>query len=154
MGRLPRLSLTNFDHTGIVGHQSLARDDLAYCALATDQQNRANDIVPSHHTLTVSHVNRRSSDLTDALRLARNCAVGSLAWVYKSASYIRQKVKSNMKAKVLEAKLALNWTEPYPILAVGFCSTAETPDGSPLGSICCIRIPLPNCPVWTLTDVW
>ena len=38
MGRLPRLPLTDFDRTGVVGHQSLARDHLAYCDLATDRQ--------------------------------------------------------------------------------------------------------------------
>ena len=38
MGRLPRLPLTVFDRTGVVGHQSLARDHLAYCDLATDRQ--------------------------------------------------------------------------------------------------------------------
>ena len=30
MGRLPRYPLTGFDRTGVVGHQSLARDHLAY----------------------------------------------------------------------------------------------------------------------------
>ena len=35
---------------------------------------------------------------------------------------------------VLKAKLALNWTGPYKVLAVGPCSAADTPDGSPLGS--------------------
>ena len=34
----------------------------------------------------------------------------------------------------LEDKLALNWTGRYKILAVGLCSAAEIPDGSPLGS--------------------
>ena len=37
MDRLPRLPLTAFDRTGVVGHQSLARDQLAYCDLATDR---------------------------------------------------------------------------------------------------------------------
>ena len=36
MGRLPRLRLTVFERTGVPGHQSLARDHLAYCDLATD----------------------------------------------------------------------------------------------------------------------
>ena len=36
--------------------------------------------------------------------------------------------------KVLKAKLALNWTGPYKVLAVGPCSAAQTPDGSPPGS--------------------
>ena len=31
MGRLPRLPLTVFERTGVAGHQSLARDHLAYC---------------------------------------------------------------------------------------------------------------------------
>ena len=50
-----------FDRSGVVGHQSLARDHLAYCDLATDRQKRANDIVRAHHALTVSRVNRRNS---------------------------------------------------------------------------------------------
>ena len=37
MGRLPCLPLTVFDRTGVVGHQSLAHDHLAYCDLATDR---------------------------------------------------------------------------------------------------------------------
>ena len=36
-------------------------------------------------------------------------------------------------AKVLKAKLALNWTGPYKVLAVGPCCSAETPDSSPFG---------------------
>ena len=76
MGRLPRLPLTVFDRTGVVGHQSLARDHLAYCDLATDRQKRANDIVRAHHALTVSRVDRRNSAPADALRPAPNFATG------------------------------------------------------------------------------
>ena len=72
--------------------------------------------------------------IADALRPAPNFAVGGWAWVYNSASTIRQGVKANTDAKVLNAKLTLSWMTPYKILAVGPCSTAETPDGSPLGS--------------------
>ena len=53
--------------------------------------------------------------------------------MYNSVSPIRQGVKANTDAKVLKAKLALNWTGPSKVLAVGPCSSAETPDGSPLG---------------------
>ena len=74
MGTPPRLPLTVFDRTGVVGHQSLARDHLAYCDLTTDRQKRAYDIVRAHHALTVSRVNRRNSALTDALRPAPNFA--------------------------------------------------------------------------------
>ena len=58
MGRLPRLPLTVFERTGVAGRQSLARDHLAYCELATDRQQRANDIVRKHLALTISRVNR------------------------------------------------------------------------------------------------
>ena len=44
-GRLPRLRFTIFDRSGVAGHQSLARDHLAYCDLASKRQQRANDIV-------------------------------------------------------------------------------------------------------------
>ena len=134
MGRLPRLPLTVFDRTGVVGHQSLARDHLAYCNLATDRLKRANDLVRAHHALTVSCVNRGNSALADSLRPAPNFATGGWAWVYNSVSSIRQGVKANTDAKILKDKLELNWTGPYKILAVSPCSGAETPNGSPLGS--------------------
>ena len=103
MGRLPRLPLTGLDRTGVVGHRSLARDYLAYCDLATDQQRLENDIVRAHHALAVSRVNRRPSALTDALRPAPTFAMGAWAWVYNSASTIRHGVKANTEAKVLKA---------------------------------------------------
>ena len=81
MGGLPRLPLTVFELKGVAGHQSLVRDHLAYCDLATDRQQRANDIVRKHHALTVSRVNRRHSVLADALRPAPKFAVGGWAWV-------------------------------------------------------------------------
>ena len=81
-----------FDRTGVVGHQSMARDHLAYCDLVTDRQKHANDIVRAHHALTVSRINRRNSAFTDALRPASNFAVGGWAWVYNSAPTIRQGV--------------------------------------------------------------
>ena len=68
------------------------------------------------------------------LRPAPNFTVGGWAWVYNSVSTIRQGVKANTDAKVLKNKLAFNWTGPNKVLAVGPCSVAETPDGSPLGS--------------------
>ena len=108
MGRLPRLPLMVFERTGVAGHQSLAPDDLAYCDLATDRQQRADDIVRKHHPLTVYRVNRRHSAVTDAMRPAPKFVVGGWAWVYNSGSTIRQGVKANNDANVLKAKLALN----------------------------------------------
>ena len=60
-GRLPRLPLMIFEHTGVAGHQSLARNHLAYCDLATDRRQGAYDIIREHHALTVSRVERRNS---------------------------------------------------------------------------------------------
>ena len=133
MGRLPRPPLTVFECTGVTEHQSLARDHLAYCNLATDRQQSANDIVRKHHALIGSCVNLHNSDLADVLRPAPKFAVGGWAWVYNSASTIHQGVKANTDAKVFKAKLALNWTGPYNVLAVGPWSSAENPDGSPPG---------------------
>ena len=133
MGRLPRLPLTVFERTGAAGHQSLARDHLAHCDLTTDRQQRANDIIRKYHALTICRVNRRSSALADALRPAPTSAVGGWASVYNSASTIHQGVKANTDANEIKAKLVLNWTSPHKVLAVGPCSSAETPDGSPLG---------------------
>ena len=101
--------------------------------MTTDRQKHANDIVRAHYALTVPRVNRKNSALADALRPAPNFAVGGWAWVYNSAFTNRQGVRANTDAKVLKAKLTLNWTGPYKVLAVGPCSAAETPDGSPLG---------------------
>ena len=79
-----------FDRTGVVGHQRLPRDHLAYCDLDIDRQKRAIDIVRAHHAVTVSRVNHRNSALADALRPASNFTAGGWAWVYNSASTIRQ----------------------------------------------------------------
>ena len=76
MGMLPCLPLTVFERTEVAGHQSLARNHLAYCDLATDRQQRANDIVRRHHALTVYPVKRR---FADALRLVSKFAVGGWA---------------------------------------------------------------------------
>ena len=49
MGRLPRLPLTIFDRSGVDGYQSLARDHLEYYDLASEHQQRANDIFREMH---------------------------------------------------------------------------------------------------------
>ena len=115
MGRPPRLPMTVFDRTGVVGHQSLSPDHLVHRDLATDRQKRANDIAPAHHALTVSGVNRRHYTLADALHPEPNFVKGGWTRVYNSNPTIRRTVKSKTDAKVLKAKLALNWTGPYKI---------------------------------------
>ena len=87
-----------------MGYQSLARDHLAYCDLAT---GRMNDIIRAYHALTGSRVSCRNSALADALRPAPNFGTGGWAWVYSSASIIRQGVKANIDAKVLKANSRL-----------------------------------------------
>ena len=67
MGRLPRLPQTTFERTGVFGHQSLARDHLAYCDLATDRQQRPYDIVRENHSFIVSRVERRNAALPNAV---------------------------------------------------------------------------------------
>ena len=68
-------------------------------------------------------------------------------------------MKANTDAKVLKAKLALKWTGPYKVSAGGPCSSAHTPDSSPLGgnllyldlpsdlpgSDACRRVPIERC---------
>ena len=44
MGRLPLLPLIMFDRSGVADHQSLAPDHPAYCDLASERQQHANDI--------------------------------------------------------------------------------------------------------------
>ena len=132
-GRLPCLSPTVFDRSGVAGHQSLTREHLVYCNLATDRQQRAHDIVRKHHALTVSRVNHRDSALTDALHPVSQFAVGGWAWVFNSAFTIHQRMKANTGVKVPKANPALNWTYPYKVLAIGPCSSADTLDGPPLG---------------------
>ena len=133
MDRSQRLPLTVIEHTGVAGDQNLLRDYLAYSDPNTDQQQRANDMVRKHHALAVSRINHRNSALADALRPTPKFAVGGWTWVYNSASTIGEGVKAKTDVKVLKAKLALNWTGPYNVLAVGPCSSADNPDGSPLG---------------------
>ena len=76
MGGLPRFLLKIFERTGVAGHQSLTRDRLTYCDLATNHQQRAYDIVREHHALTVFRVERRNSALSDALRVVPKFTVG------------------------------------------------------------------------------
>ena len=42
-------------------------------------------------------------------------------------------MQANTDVKTLKAKLALNGTGPYTVLAVGPCSSADTPDSFPYG---------------------
>ena len=54
--------------------------------------------------------------------------------MYNSAPTIRQGVKANTDANVLKAKLALNCESLQSPIGSGPPSSADTPDGSPLGN--------------------
>ena len=84
MNRLPRSPLTIFEHRYARGHQSLARDHLEYCDLAADCQRRAYALVREQHALTVSHVARRNSVVSDALKQLPIYTVGGWLWIYKT----------------------------------------------------------------------
>jgi len=48
--------------------------------------------------------------------------------------------------KILKAKLPLNWTSPFKVLAVGPCSIADIPDSHPLGDkFLYLHLPLNLC---------
>ena len=85
MGCLPHLLLSAFNSPNLGGHQSLDRDLLAYCNLATERQQRAYRLVREHHAVTASRLARRNNPIMDALRLSRPYTVGGRAWVYNSA---------------------------------------------------------------------
>ena len=109
MGRLPRLPLPFFERTEVAGHQSLARDNLAYCDLATDRQQREYDIVREHHAVTISRVERRNSAQSDTLHLVpQKIDVGGWVWVYNTTATICDGPKTDADAKVLKATLSLN----------------------------------------------
>lgn len=52
MGRLPRLPLTIFKRAGIAGRMSLPGDELVYCDMAAERQQRSYDIVREQNAFT------------------------------------------------------------------------------------------------------
>ena len=132
LGRLPRLPLTVFDLPNIGGHQSLDRDHLAYIDLATARQRRAYLAVREQHKITIWRLDRRNAPILAALRRSPPFVTGGWAWVYNSASTIRQGAKKGTDAVVLKTKLSLNWAGPHKIIAVGPAPASDIPDGRPL----------------------
>ena len=116
----------------IGGHQSLDRYHLVYINLATDRKQRAYSLVHELHRLTVSRLQRRNAPIMAALLASPPYSVGGWAWVYDSASTIRQGVKNGIDATVLKTKHSLNWNGPFKMLAVGPSAGSDTPDNRPL----------------------
>ena len=67
--------------------------------------------------------------------------------MYNTAVTIRQGAKTDTDDKVLKTKLSLNWTGPYNVVAIGPCTPADTPDGSPVSAKRLHWIYPPTCPV-------
>ena len=74
--------------------------------------------------------------------------------MYNTAATIRQGAKTDTDAKILKIELSLNWTGPYKVLAVGPCSSADTPDGCPLGAKLLIWIYPPKFPTRMLAGAF
>ena len=133
MGRLPRLPLTVFDRSYGGMHQSLDRDQLTYCDLARERQQRVYELVREQHALTVARVNGRNSALSDDLLRRPQYAAGGWVWVYNTAATIRQGMRKDTDNKVLKEELSLNWIGPFKIITIGPSPATDTPDGRPLG---------------------
>ena len=108
VSRLPCVPLSVFNPPDIGGHQSLDRDHLAYCKLATERQQHTYRLVREVHNVTVSRLAHRESPILGAHRLSPPYAVGSWAWVYNSAATINQGAKKGTDAIVLKTKFSLN----------------------------------------------
>ena len=124
--------LAVFDRSYGDARQNLDRDQLVYCDLACERQQRAYEHVREQHALTVARVNGRNSALSDALLRRPKYTAGGRVWVYNTTATIRQGLRKGADNKVLKEKLSLNWTGPFKIIAVGPSSAADTPDGRPL----------------------
>ena len=75
---------------------------------------------------------RGNSAFSDALKQLPIYTVGGWVWIYNTAATIRHGTKFGTGAKVLKAKLSLDWTGPFKVLAVGPSPSDFTPDGCPL----------------------
>ena len=115
LGRLPRLPLTVFDRTGVVGHQSLARDHLAYCDVATDCKSARTTL--SAHTTPSPFLVLTAETPPSPTRCVQHLTSPRVDghWCTTLPPPSARDVKANTDAKVLKAKLALNWTGPYKI---------------------------------------
>ena len=132
MVRLPRLLLTVLDPPSVGEHQSLNRDQLAYIDLATARQQRVYRAVRELYAINVSRLNRRNAPIMGALRRSPPFTIGGWAWIYNSATTIRQGAKKVTAATVLKTKLFFNWIGPFKIIAIGPAPASAIPDGRPL----------------------
>lgn len=82
VGLLSRLSHTISERAGIAGYQTIFRDQLAYCVLATDRHLRLYDAVRQQRVLLKgSRAGRRNSAFSVALHQVPQSVAGSWTWV-------------------------------------------------------------------------
>ena len=72
--------------------------------------------------------------MSDGLKQLPTFAIGGWVWVYNTAATIRQGAKAGTDAEVLKAKVSLNWTVPFKILAIGPSPAEATPDSRTLAA--------------------
>ena len=133
MDRLPRLPLTVFDRSGVAGHHSLAHDHLAYCDLASERQQRANDIIREMHALTVSRVERRNSVLAEALRQVPNLVLGNgLGYIIRPSPLATARRRARMQRRSRPYSRSIGQAPKISLRSVP-APLATRPEGSPLG---------------------
>ena len=132
MGRLPRLPPTIFEGAGVAGHQSLAHDHLAYYDLAVNLQQSLYDIVREHHALTDYRVERRNSAISDALRPVPKNRRWWLGVGVQCGYHHQPGCEGSHGHQGPQGQVFVHRTDPYKVLAVSPCSSANTSDGSPL----------------------
>lgn len=79
-------------------------------------------------------MDHRNSAVFDALCPVSNFVVDGLVWAYSMRVTIQQSANAHMDDTGLKAKISLNLTGPYKVLAVGLFPSADNPDSSPLGN--------------------
>lgn len=82
----------------------------------------------------MTRIERRNSALAGSPRSTLTYTAGQWVWSYKTIVTIYQGSKKDKDDKVLKAKLSLNWTGSYKILAVRPAGTAGTPDRRPMAT--------------------
>ena len=136
MSRLPLPSLNIFDSSGVAGHQSLARDHLAYCDRVSERQQRANNVLPEMPCF--DSFSCETAKLSPCGRFASGFVVGNWAWLCKRLSIFakgrrpaRMPRCSRPSLKSTGRALARPATGPCKI---GRRPSSDTPNGSPHGN--------------------
>lgn len=102
--------------------------------MAADGQWRSFVLVREQHSANIARTELRTFALPDGLRQVPIDAIGGWLWVYNTATTIRQGSKAGTSADILKAKLSLNCTGPFKIVAGSRSPVEAAPDGRPLAA--------------------